>query len=45
MPKNAQVLINAWAIGRDSSIWENAERFEPERFLVGREIDLKGDFS
>ncbi|CAG7905239.1 hypothetical protein IGI04_014171 [Brassica rapa subsp. trilocularis] len=42
VPKNAQVLVNAWAIGRDSGIWENAERFEPERFLVGREIDLKG---
>lgn len=42
VPKNAQVLVNAWYIGRDPSIWENAERFEPERFLVGREIDVKG---
>ncbi|CAN7056476.1 unnamed protein product, partial [Brassica rapa subsp. trilocularis] len=42
VPKNAQVLVNVWYIGRDSSIWENAERFEPERFLSGREIDVKG---
>ena len=42
MPKNAQVLVNAWYIGRDSSIWENAERFEPQRFLSAREIDVKG---
>ncbi|KAL0866878.1 hypothetical protein Bca101_045996 [Brassica carinata] len=42
VPKNAQVLVNAWYIGRDPSIWENAERFEPERFLLGREIDVKG---
>ncbi|CAH2063298.1 unnamed protein product [Thlaspi arvense] len=42
VPKNAQVLVNVWAIGRDSRAWENAERFEPDRFLFGREIDLKG---
>ncbi|KAF2565865.1 hypothetical protein F2Q68_00025978 [Brassica cretica] len=42
VPKNAQVLVNAWYIGRDSSIWENAERFEPQRFLSAREIDVKG---
>ncbi|KAF3576196.1 hypothetical protein DY000_02032056 [Brassica cretica] len=42
VPKNAQVLVNAWYTGRDSSIWENAERFEPQRFLSAREIDVKG---
>jgi len=41
VPKNAQVLVNAWAIGRDSSAWENPYSFEPERFL-GKEIDVKG---
>lgn len=33
--------MNVWAIGRDSSVWENPMRFEPERFLL-REIDVKG---
>ncbi|KAG6634189.1 geraniol 8-hydroxylase-like [Carya illinoinensis] len=41
IPKGAQVLVNAWAIGRDPSIWENANSFMPERFL-GSEIDVKG---
>ena len=41
IPKGAQVLVNAWAIGRDPSFWENANSFMPERFL-GSEIDVKG---
>lgn len=41
VPKNAQVLVNVCAIGRDSEIWENPNSFEPERFL-GSEIDVKG---
>ncbi|CAN6845128.1 unnamed protein product [Brassica oleracea] len=41
IPKNASVLVNVLAIGRDSSVWENPTRFEPERFLL-REIDVKG---
>ncbi|KAL9242861.1 hypothetical protein vseg_016819 [Gypsophila vaccaria] len=41
VPKNAQVLVNAWAIGRDPDTWKNAESFEPERFL-GSNIDVKG---
>jgi cytochrome P450 len=41
IPKGAQVLVNAWAIGRDPSLWENANSFMPERFL-GSEIDVKG---
>ncbi|KAG4131137.1 hypothetical protein ERO13_D09G188300v2 [Gossypium hirsutum] len=41
VPEGSQVLVNAWAIGRDSSIWENPNSFMPERFL-GSEIDVKG---
>lgn len=41
VPKGAQVLVNLWAMGRDSSTWENPDSFEPERFL-GSEIDVKG---
>ncbi|XP_023640606.1 cytochrome P450 76C4-like [Capsella rubella] len=41
VPKDAQVLVNVWAIGRDPNVWENTTRFEPERFL-GKEIDVKG---
>ncbi|KAL1195069.1 Cytochrome P450 76C1 [Cardamine amara subsp. amara] len=41
VPKDTQVLVNVWAIGRDPNVWENPNRFEPERFL-GKEIDVKG---
>ncbi|XP_065864839.1 cytochrome P450 76AD1-like [Euphorbia lathyris] len=41
IPKNAQILINVWALGRDGSIWEKPDSFEPERFLES-EIDVKG---
>ncbi|XP_057431025.1 geraniol 8-hydroxylase-like [Lotus japonicus] len=41
IPKDAHVLFNVWAIGRNSSIWENANLFSPERFLSS-EIDIKG---
>ena len=41
VPKNAQILVNEWAMGRDSSIWTNPNEFMPERFLES-EIDFKG---
>ncbi|CAI9786452.1 unnamed protein product [Fraxinus pennsylvanica] len=41
IPKNSQILVNIWAIGRDSSIWSNPDSFDPDRFLR-REIDVKG---
>ncbi|XP_022737423.1 geraniol 8-hydroxylase-like isoform X1 [Durio zibethinus] len=41
VPEGAQVFVNAWAIGRDPSIWENPSAFMPERFL-GSDIDVKG---
>lgn len=41
IPKGAQVLVNAWAIGRDTNFWDNANFFLPERFLDS-EIDVKG---
>lgn len=41
IPKNTQVLVNAWAIARDSNSWENATSFKPERFL-NSEVDFRG---
>ena len=41
VPKDAQLFVNAWAIGRDPSSWEDPESFVPERFL-GSDIDARG---
>ncbi|KAK7394873.1 hypothetical protein VNO78_15414 [Psophocarpus tetragonolobus] len=41
VPKNAQIFINVWAMGRDPTIWKNPKMFMPERFLEC-EIDFKG---
>jgi cytochrome P450 len=39
--KGARVLVNVWAIGRDSRVCPEPEKFLPERFL-GKEIDFRG---
>ncbi|XVF71521.1 hypothetical protein PTKIN_Ptkin12aG0044500 [Pterospermum kingtungense] len=36
-----KVIVNAWAIGRDSRYWKEAEKFYPERFLENA-IDFRG---
>ncbi|KAH7856138.1 hypothetical protein Vadar_033157 [Vaccinium darrowii] len=41
IPKNTQVLVNAWAIGRDPESWQDPLSFKPERFL-GKNIEYKG---
>lgn len=33
IPNNAILLVNIWAIGRDSTTWTNPDCFEPQRFL------------
>ncbi|KAL0350613.1 UNVERIFIED_CONTAM: Geraniol 8-hydroxylase [Sesamum radiatum] len=41
VPKNSQVFVNAWAIGRDPEVWKDPLEFKPERFLES-ELDMKG---
>ncbi|XBI87547.1 hypothetical protein VPH35_025623 [Triticum aestivum] len=33
IPAGTHVFVNVWAIGRDSSSWEDSEEFIPERFI------------
>ncbi|RDX85269.1 Cytochrome P450 76C4, partial [Mucuna pruriens] len=42
IPKDAQVLVNVWSMGRDPNIWNNPNSFVPERFLEN-EKDFRGD--
>ncbi|KAA0036264.1 cytochrome P450 CYP736A12-like protein [Cucumis melo var. makuwa] len=41
IPKKSRLIVNAWAIGRDPSVWNDPHKFFPERF-IGSQIDLKG---
>ncbi|XP_047320833.1 cytochrome P450 76T24-like [Impatiens glandulifera] len=41
VPKDAQILVNIWEIGRDPKVWEDPHAFIPERFLKS-EFDFNG---
>ncbi|KAJ7969239.1 Cytochrome P450 [Quillaja saponaria] len=41
IPTGTKIFINAWAIGRDSKHWVDADKFWPERFQ-GSSIDFRG---
>ncbi|XP_020210443.1 cytochrome P450 76A1 [Cajanus cajan] len=42
IPKESQILVNVWAIGRDSKVWDAPLLFWPERFLEPNTVDYKG---
>ncbi|KDP20161.1 hypothetical protein JCGZ_11053 [Jatropha curcas] len=41
IPKDSQIIVNIWAVGRDPLAWEDPLLFKPERFLESS-LDLKG---
>ena len=44
IPKDSQILVNVWAIGRDPILWEDPLMFKPERFLNSMmSLDFKGN--
>nr|QWK52254.1 cytochrome P450 84A4 [Isatis tinctoria] len=43
IPKGSRVLVNTYALGRDSDSWSDPEMFNPSRFLDPGAPDLKGN--
>uniref|UniRef100_A0ACD5VTM7 Uncharacterized protein n=1 Tax=Avena sativa TaxID=4498 RepID=A0ACD5VTM7_AVESA len=41
IPAKTKVMVNAWAIGRDPSVWKDPEEFNPDRFQDA-DIDFNG---
>ncbi|XP_050205893.1 cytochrome P450 81Q32-like [Mercurialis annua] len=41
VPRDAMVLVNAWAIHRDPTLWDDALSFKPERFDDGEGESFK----
>ena len=42
IPIKTQVVVNAWAIGRDPNYWYDADKFLPERFQEHCNVDFRG---
>jgi cytochrome P450 len=47
IPAETRVIINVWAVGRDTGSWKDADKFIPERFegtdapdFMGRDFQL-----
>ncbi|KAJ0830413.1 7-ethoxycoumarin O-deethylase [Helianthus annuus] len=41
IPAGTQVFVNAWAIGRDPTVWDDSLEFKPQRFLESG-LDVRG---
>ncbi|XP_058098711.1 cytochrome P450 84A1-like [Magnolia sinica] len=44
IPARTRVTVNAWAIGRDKTAWEDADVFKPSRFAKEGAVDFKGNY-
>ncbi|XP_047327648.1 trimethyltridecatetraene synthase-like [Impatiens glandulifera] len=41
IPQGTRVLVSVWSIGRDPTLWDEPEQFNPDRF-IGKTIGVKG---
>ncbi|XP_054816316.1 cytochrome P450 71D10-like [Prosopis cineraria] len=39
IPQKTRVIINAWALGRDPKYWNEADKFQPQRFINNTSIE------
>lgn len=44
IPKETQILVNVWAIGRDPKTWKDPLLFKPERFLEPTNYNMMVDY-
>ncbi|KAL8462280.1 hypothetical protein ACS0TY_033360 [Phlomoides rotata] len=42
IPADTKIIVNAWAINRDSNHWINPDCFQPERFVDSTQVDFRG---
>ena len=42
IPSGTRMLVNAWAIANDPSVWKEPSKFLPERFITEPDIDVYG---
>ncbi|XP_058084400.1 cytochrome P450 78A7 [Magnolia sinica] len=46
IPAQTTAMVNMWAITHDASVWDEADKFKPERFLEsagGANVDVRGN--
>ena len=42
IPAGTTVFVNVWALGRDETLWADADEFKPERFEDEETVDFSG---
>ncbi|GLJ34167.1 hypothetical protein SUGI_0686850 [Cryptomeria japonica] len=42
IPAKTKLFVNAWAIARHPTVWEDAEEFKPDRFMGNKTFDYQG---
>ncbi|XP_024357339.1 ent-kaurene oxidase [Physcomitrium patens] len=40
IPKGYQILVNLFAIANDPAVWSNPEKWDPERMLANKKVDM-----
>ncbi|KAL7104476.1 hypothetical protein ACP275_08G247300 [Erythranthe tilingii] len=41
IPKGTRIMVNVWSMGKDPNVWQDPEKFFPERF-IGSDLDIRG---